>query len=257
MTHSSPSDHESNHKGWLLRTIGLSVAAAIVIVGVTAVAVTALEAPTQRAARTRSTAAAEPADVAAATPVAAAVTSNASAVPIPTMAATVQSAQSAPAVKIPADTEVSQAKTDSRRILLPVVSSVSHLTVVSTKPTPTAGSAATSRTFKPQAASGTQSARVTPTPNMPFGFYFYIKDYCHKSGENTLVVDVFVTGHGGTPPYTYYHDTEVFASNVTGLSRLTLKAPSGNPIPLKIVVADSAGQRYQEEFFYRSKRRCR
>lgn len=257
MTHSAPSDHESNHKGWLLRTIGFSIAAAILIVGVTAVAVTALEAPTQRAARTRSNAAAEPADVAAATPLAETAMSNAIAVSIPTLAATVQPAQAAPTAKMPADTEVSQAKADSRRILLPAISSASSLTAASTKPIATSGSATTSRTLKPQTASGTRSARVTPTPNIPFGFYFYVKDYCHKSGENTLVVDVFVTGHGGTPPYTYYHDTEVFASNVTGLSRLTLKAPSGNPIPLKIVVADSAGQRYQEEFFYRSKRRCR
>ena len=66
------------------------------------------------------------------------------------------------------------------------------------------------------------------------------------------IVTLMITAHGGQPPYDYYNDTTLLDKSQSGSVRYELKTPSGNPVPFKIIVIDSAGQLYTETFFYKS-----
>ena len=130
-------------------------------------------------------------------------------------------------------------------------------------PTATATSTPTSTPLATRAAAAVRTAAktaakplATSTPVLPLDLFFYVKAYCHKSGTSTQVVDLFLTGHGGVPPYDYYNDTTFIGQN-TGMVRFTLKAASGNPVPYKIILLDSSGQRYMTEFFYKTGLHCK
>ena len=65
-----------------------------------------------------------------------------------------------------------------------------------------------------------------------------------------------ITGHGGQPPYDYYHDSTLLAKGEFGSVKYTFDAPSGNPVPVKLIVLDSAGHRFVQDMFYKTHLKC-
>lgn len=118
-------------------------------------------------------------------------------------------------------------------------------------PTPTRTPVAR-RLLTGQAAAPVKRApTATPTP---LDFSFHVDAYCitRKTQELRLVI----TAHGGQPPYTYYNDAVQLDKTTEGSVWYTHKAPAGNPVPFKLIVVDSAGQKYMQEFFYKTYLHC-
>jgi hypothetical protein len=93
----------------------------------------------------------------------------------------------------------------------------------------------------------------TPVPQIPVDplhFSFSANASCAGSGEQN--VSVSLTGYGGQPPYTYYNDMTLLAQSVSGSVTFSFVTPAGNPVPLKLIVIDSTGQRVMENQFYKS-----
>ncbi len=249
MTELHQPEREQESRRWIVQAIGAAFGLAVLIVAAGAFAIIALESPSARSARAAASIQADqsvntgPEQAPAGAPSLADPPGNGESAPSHALPA---GAAATTAISMPTQTPL------PTELLLPTATS----TVVPT-PLPTATPVPTLRSAPAlvRKPATTTAPEVTPEP---LGFYFYTYAYCHKYNEdNLLVVDLHVTGHGGQPPYDYYNDTTPFAQGVDGLARLTVKAPSGNPVPFKIVIVDSTGQKYTEDFFYKSRVRCR
>lgn len=109
-----------------------------------------------------------------------------------------------------------------------------------------------SRKLVKSAASG-----IIPTPDAtltPLNFSFYAKAICATRKIQNLTL--MITAHGGQPPYDYYNDDVVLAKSEKGSVKYSRDAPAGNPVPYKIIIVDSIGQRYSEDFFFKSHLSC-
>lgn len=230
MTELPSSDPKRPSRAWLVQTFGLAFGVAVVMVAIVFVGVLALESPSNRRPAVRAESLATP--------------SSSAAEPLPEQAVT--AAPTATAEPSPTPT-VSPTAT-------PAPTNTPFPTATSTPTsTPTATRAAATRTV---AKAVVAKPQATATPVLPLDLYFYVKAYCHKSGESLQVVDLFLTAHGGVPPYDYYNDT-TFIARDSGMVRFTMKATSGNPVPYKIIILDSSGQRYMNEFFYKTGVHCK
>lgn len=252
-----PAEKDPTPKPWLLQTVGVALGLAVLMVVIVVVAVLALESPANRRAAVRA------APIDSGTVVDEAVRQTVA--PIPT--ATLE-----PAPTQTAEPNAELAPTDtSFEVDLPIVANQAERTIArSPTRTPLPTATAVRVSVQAQAPSATRASvptrttvqsapakpKATSTPILPLELFFYVKAYCHKSGESLQVVDIFLTAHGGTPPYDYYNDT-TFIGQSTGMLRYTMKAASGNPVPYKIIILDSGGQRYVKEFFYKTGVHCK
>ncbi len=93
----------------------------------------------------------------------------------------------------------------------------------------------------------------TATP-APLDFSFHVDAYCitRKTQELRLVI----TAHGGQPPYTYYNDAVQLDKTTEGSVWYRRTVPAGNPVPFKLIVVDSTGRKYMQEFFYKTHLHC-
>jgi len=99
--------------------------------------------------------------------------------------------------------------------------------------------------------------QVLPKPNAPLeplNFSFYAKGICATRKIQNLTM--MITAHGGQPPYDYYNFDTVLAKSEKGSVKYIRDAPAGNPVPYKIIIVDSLGQRYSEDFFYKTHLSC-
>jgi len=96
--------------------------------------------------------------------------------------------------------------------------------------------------------------RATPTPATPLHFSFHIDARCTTRKKQDL--KLVVTAHGGKGPYTYSNDATLLGKQLTGSVWFTVTAPAGNPVPFKLIVVDSTGRKYLEEFFYKTYLHC-
>lgn len=232
-----PSAQPPVERHWLFKTIGLAIGLAVLLLVLVVGGILVLESPASRHA-----AAVQAAPAATATP----GTESGAAAPEPTAteAPTVEPTQT-PTDAIPTATPL------PTRTPLPTATATATRMAVQASSV-TRASVAT----RPAVKSAPAKPNVTSTPVLPLELFFYVKAYCHKSGTSTQVVDLFLTGHGGVPPYDYYNDT-TFIGRDPGMVRFTVKASSGNPVPYKVILLDSSGQRYVNEFFYKTGLHCK
>lgn len=94
----------------------------------------------------------------------------------------------------------------------------------------------------------------TPIPAEPLNVSWYADPICW--GAQTQKVTINLTAHGGQPPYTYYNDSALIAQLTNGSATFSVVSAAGNPIPLKLIAIDSAGQRVTENQFYKSGLHC-
>ena len=121
--------------------------------------------------------------------------------------------------------------------------------------TSTATAAPRSTTSRKLVKPSTPQAMPKPdVPLRPLDFSFYAKAWCatRKIQNLTLVI----AAHGGQPPYDYYNGDVLLAKGEKGMIRYSRDAPAGNPVPYKIIIVDSLGQRYSEDFYYKSHLSC-
>ncbi len=241
MTELPPAAQPTAERHWLLKTIGLAIGLAVLLVAVVLGGILVLESPASRRA-----AAVQAAPAATAAPDAA--SSAAAPEPTATEASTVEPTQT-PTEVVPTATPL-PTRTPQPTATAAAIATATRTTVQTSSVT--RASAAT----RPAAKSASVKPGATSTPVLPLELFFYVKAYCHKKGTSTQVVDLFLTGHGGVPPYDYYNDT-TFIGQSTGMVRFTVKAASGNPVPYKVIVLDSSGQRYVKEFFYKTGLHCK
>ena len=97
-------------------------------------------------------------------------------------------------------------------------------------------------------------ATPTPTPAPPLHFSFHVDARCTTRQKQDL--KLVVTAHGGRGPYTYYNDATLLGRQIKGSVWFTVTAPAGNPVPFKLIVVDSTGRKYMEEFFYKTYLHC-
>jgi len=104
------------------------------------------------------------------------------------------------------------------------------------------------------AANSSTPARAPVATVAPLDFSFHVDAYCitRKTQELWLVI----TAHGGQPPYTYYNDATQLDKTTSGSVWYKHTAPAGNPVPFKLIVVDSAGRKYMQEFFYKTYLHC-
>jgi hypothetical protein len=225
---------------WLVKIIGLSLGIAVAIVAFGVIAITALVTPSSRSATAAVNASSgQPANGASTSSTSALTDTTTSAdSPLPI------------ATPLPTDTPMPMATAAPLETLLPTATST---------PVPIPSPTATQRVTFRSSSSNPRISVATRTPQAPpepLSFSFYYRAYCHRYDDNLQVIDLFITGHGGQPPYDYYNDTTQFGAHTSGLERLTVKTSSGNPVPFKIIIVDSKGQSYMENFFLKTKVRC-
>jgi hypothetical protein len=109
------------------------------------------------------------------------------------------------------------------------------------------------------ASASSQPAKSAPTiaPTVavaPLHFSFYIYAYC--ATRKIQNIKITVTALGGTPPYDYYLGTTLIARATNGSIQYDQDAPAGNPVPYKVTIVDSAGQKSSEDFFYKTHLHC-
>jgi hypothetical protein len=121
--------------------------------------------------------------------------------------------------------------------------------------TATRTAAPRSMTSRTLVKSSTPQALPKPiAPQRPLDFSFYAKAWCATRKIQNLTL--MLTAHGGQPPYDYYDGDVLLAKGEKGSFRYSRDAPAGNPVPYKIIIVDSLGQRYSEDFFFKSHLSC-
>ena len=238
MTELPSSDNKRTSLPWLLPTFGLALGVSVVMVAIVFVGLLALESPSSR--RAAASAAASTAPLAA--------PSGSAAEPLPEQAVT-----AAPT----ATTEPSPTPTVSPTST-PAPTDTPFPTATATS-TPTSTPTATRPAATRMAAKSAPAKSPTLTPAgtpLPLNMSFYVKAYCHKSTDSSQVVDMYLTAHDGVPPYDYYNDATQIGHSA-GMIRFTMRASSGNPVPYKIIIIDSAGNRLLNEFFYKTGVTCK
>ncbi len=262
---SAEKDHKSRH--WLLQSVGLAFGLAVLMVAVVAVVVLALESPSnRRMAGVRATplAAAAPFDATVATVPEQTATAAPTATAEPTQTPIEKSAVAAAPDQTASEMDWLSIDGQRQRRAAQALALTPVPTVAATAtplPTVTIRTVARSSAL-PRASASAPSTSIerqptaTATPLRELDFSFYVKTACAQE-PNRQMVTVMITAMGGVGPYDYYHDTVLLAENTNDSFKLVVKAPVGNPVPFKLIVIDSIGQRYMKEFFYHSTQHCR
>ncbi len=240
--HGQASESARSSGLWLVKIIGLSLGIAVAMVAMGVIAITALATPSLHSTTAAANAlSAQPANGGSMSSTAALTDTTASAdSPLPT------------ATPLSTNAPAPTATPTLMETLLPTTTSTPT-------PTPTPSPAATQHLVVRSSSSSQRASAATKTPTAPpepLSFSFYYRAYCHKYDDNLQVIDLYITGHGGQPPYDYYNDTTQFGTHTNGMERLTVKTSSGNPVPFKIIIVDSRGQSYMENFFLKTKVHC-
>jgi hypothetical protein len=260
MTESQPMEKDTAPRRWILSTFGLAFGLAVLLVVIVFAAVMALESPANRraAVQAASIATVTPSgDTALAAPEQTVTTApTATAGPTQTPVAKTMSAVSAPAsTALPVDEailsnlalrKIAQASTGT-----PLPTATPAPTIV--KPAARPAAVRVTAVAKPSTPAQLPAATVTPIRQLDFSFY--VKEACANERSKQLL-KLMITAHGGIPPYDYYNDATQLGHAVKGSVVLDVKAAYGNPVPFKLIVVDSSGQRYSETFFWKSTRRC-
>ncbi|MBI5566582.1 MAG: hypothetical protein HY870_16900 [Chloroflexi bacterium] len=239
MTSSQPQNHDKQSRYWILQTLGLAFGLAVSLVAIVTVAVLAIESPANQRAAVR----AAPLSTAA----------SVDAAPGAALEQVVVEAPTSTAEPTQTPTELPPTATQSpTRTPLPTATATRLSTPL---PTATMRSVVTPRTAAPKSSVSVQRLpAATATPIRALDFSFYVKARCATASTQTL--QVVITGHGGHPPYDYYNDTTLLAEKEAGSARYTFDASAGNPVPMKLIVVDSTGQRFVQTMFYKTGLKC-
>ncbi len=244
MTDHQPLDKDRTSRVWILKAVGIAFGLAVVGVAIITAVLMVVESPPARG----SAVLAAPLDPASAPNTLQNTASDTSAAGAPVLVAgPTETLEASPTIE-PTSTSTPSPTATAEATATPTSTPVA--------PTETPAPTRSSTTVRSAVQSASLQPNATPTPLRPLDMSFYVKAYCHKSTDNLQVVDLFLTAHGGVPPYDYYNDTTLIGHDA-GMIRYTMKASSGNPVPYKIIILDSRGQRYVNEFFYKTGVSCK
>lgn len=257
MTKPPPLNNDTEPRPWILQTLGLAFGLAVLLVVIVTVAALALESPSSRRAVT-----VRAVPLATATPFdAPAATADPTQTPVARPLAVSVSAQTAFEVRLPLVVNQDQVKramaqAPTRTPLAaatPVPTARPRLTAKPVARLVVTRSAASKSSARQPVAVTAAPVTATPVPR-ELDFSFYVKAWCGTRKTQTL--QFMITGHGGQPPYDYYNDAVLLAQKEFGSVRYTFDAPAGNPVPLKLIVVDSAGARFVQDMFYKTHLQC-